>query len=392
MRLPFGITGEPRGRSHWTGPIIIAFAALSFLDDTRRVLAGSSSLTGQLGVIGCSFLISAAIVGVVLRCHWFNLCCLVAAALVHILSLAMPTLSVSSQTCLTVTGALAIADAAFRGERNLVLIGAAIYIPLRIITVAVNPAGTGRLLFAEFPAVAITAGVGGYVGATVRCRWAAEEKAALLSTARQRERALLARELHDVVAHELTIIAMQASVMRLAQDKDSVESARDSIERTSRAALDELKRLLQVLRSSEAVSEVSCADDLSLQEVVDGVVEHLRRLGHPVEVDIAAGELPRSVELAAEQVLRESSTNVLKHSPAGSSVSLTVRREEGTLFVRVTNDGFGQDPEQAFPSTRLGLSGLEERLSLLGGELTAGPEQGRWVVVASLPIAPPETA
>lgn len=55
MRLPFGITGEPRGRSHWTGPIIIAFAALSFLDDTRRVLAGSSSLTGQLGVIGCSF-------------------------------------------------------------------------------------------------------------------------------------------------------------------------------------------------------------------------------------------------------------------------------------------------------------------------------------------------
>lgn len=253
--------------------------------------------------------------------------------------------------------------------------------------------------------IMLTGGLGWVLRSTRRGRDVAEERARSLelevSKVRERERRQLARELHDVVAHGLTLISMQATVMRISQDPGQVETARAAIERSSRDSLEELKRLLHVLRASEAVTDeprrvneldlpVSGADGeqsgAELTALAERLATELRAVGHSVTVDCAVGPVPRSVLLAADRVLREATTNIIKHAGKGTGVHITVRGADTQLVIDVDNE-LRSERITELGSSHLGVVGLTERVELLGGTLTAGQEADHWRVRATLPLA-----
>lgn len=281
--------------------------------------------------------------------------------------------------------------AAARADRRAATAALAVYVASKAWYVALLPDEAGTSLFGEFPVVAVCIGLAWLIGNTVRRRQVAERRVAELAEqarrARERERALLARELHDVVAHELTIIAMQATLLRISTDPDEVGAARTVIEETSRRALDELKRLLQVLRTDEG-QETVAAQQAPVDAIVDALADQLRALGHDVGVTCRVGAMPRSVELAADRVLREAVTNIIKHAPDAADVDIEVVDETEALSIVVANDAAGSRLRSVLSSTRLGLPGLRERLSLLGGSFSAGAEGDRWVVRACIPYRP----
>lgn len=241
--------------------------------------------------------------------------------------------------------------------------------------------------------------VGWILGAEIRRGTAAERRAQALeieaAEVRTRERQVLARELHDVVAHGLTLISMQAVVMRVTSKPEQREAARGAIERSSRESLEELKRLLQVLRASDVMTDdATVAQQGALEEssrsdveaLVDRLAEDLRAVGHIVHVDCAVGPLAHSVQLAADRVLREATTNIVKHAGKGTTCRITVRDTGRTLVIDVANELRSERPAQ-LGSTRLGVVGLTERVELLGGSLSAGREGERWHMHALLPLS-----
>ncbi|MDO5712027.1 MAG: histidine kinase [Micrococcales bacterium] len=248
------------------------------------------------------------------------------------------------------------------------------------------------------PLLVVVPAVGGWaLGVTRRRRDAAELRVDALekesTRVRERERQVLARELHDVVSHGLTLISMQAAVMRITTDVDQLETARAAIERSSRESLDELKRLLKVLRASDVITDESAAlhdvgvdESRGIAEVVQRLASDLRGVGHAVEVVCVVGSVPHSVELAADRVLREAVTNIVKHGGVSTTCALTVREVTGALHIDVAND-VRTEHLADLGSTRLGIVGLVERVELLGGSLIAGLDGGRWHVRAKLPLS-----
>lgn len=254
--------------------------------------------------------------------------------------------------------------------------------------------------------------MGWTLGATQRRNVVIEQRAAQLEAqvarVRQRERQSLARELHDVVAHGLTLISMQATVLRITPDPAMQETARDAIERSSRESLEELRRLLQVLRASDVIADEAGEPQASwpaeasegahegreshgrsttdLSRLVDRLADDLRAAGHSVRVECSVGRLAPSVHLAADRVLREATTNIVKHGGATAACEILVRDTPDGLVVEVAND-IGGRAVADFGSTGLGVIGLTERVELLGGRLEAGPDGGRWRVRAVLPGA-----
>lgn len=244
--------------------------------------------------------------------------------------------------------------------------------------------------------VILPAAFGWALGVNRRRRDEAEQRADALeletTRVRERERQILARELHDVVAHGLTLISMQAAVMRITTKPDQLETARAAIERSSRESLEELKRLLQVLRASDVITDdasalrdASADDGGGLAQVVTRLAQDLRGVGHTVDVVCEVGVVPQSVELAADRVLREAVTNIVKHGGAATSCSLSVREVTGSLEIAVANE-VRSERLADLGSTRLGIVGLAERVELLGGSFDAGLDGGRWRVRVRLPL------
>jgi signal transduction histidine kinase len=201
------------------------------------------------------------------------------------------------------------------------------------------------------------------------------------------ERARIARELHDVVAHSVGVIVVQAGAGRRVAPTEP-EQAREvlaTIEKTGREALAEMRRLLGVLRS-EASPGREPQPGLAH---VEGLVERFRQAG--LEVDtrlegLPSPLIPASVDLSAYRILQEALTNSLKHAP-GSRISLQVRVLERELSLEVTDDGNGASLDFGASVGGLGLTGMRERVAMFGGELSAGPLRGRrWRVAARLPF------
>ena len=207
------------------------------------------------------------------------------------------------------------------------------------------------------------------------------------------ERLRIARELHDVVAHSMSVIAVQAGTGRMVID-DDVDHARRalvSIEETSRRALDEMRRLLGVLRAetsdTAALAPVPTLDDLD--RLVASAVEG----GTPVDVEVQ-GDRPRApagVELAAYRVVQEALTNVRRHAP-GARARVRVSFGADDMTVEVENPLSGSDssggrsPEPEHPGSGHGLIGMRERISLYGGAFEAGPlPDGTFRVSARIP-------
>jgi len=201
------------------------------------------------------------------------------------------------------------------------------------------------------------------------------------------ERAAIARELHDLVAHHVSVMVVQAGAERhaLGDEHPVTREALGSIEQAGRQALAEARRLLGMLRRD------GDAEGLEPQpgvEQVDLLVEQLDRAGLPVtyEVEGDRAPLPAGVDLCAYRVIQEGLTNVLKHAgPAHAHV--LVRYGPGALDVEVRDDGRG-GPRANGDGTGHGLIGMRERVSLYGGELQTGPgEHGGFEIRARIPLA-----
>ena len=198
------------------------------------------------------------------------------------------------------------------------------------------------------------------------------------------ERARIARELHDVVAHGVSVIVLQARGGRRVLDEDPEEAreAFDSIESTGKQALAEMRRLLGLLRSDDA--ELALAPQPSLAQL-DRLVAQIREAGLPVEVEVEGEpvELPPGVDLSAYRIVQEALTNALRHAgPAHAHVRVRYRADE--LELEITDDGPGATNGDGGGH---GLVGMRERVAVYGGELRAGSRlEGGFALRARLPL------
>jgi signal transduction histidine kinase len=221
------------------------------------------------------------------------------------------------------------------------------------------------------------------------------ERAALLERERElraeqavaEERARIARELHDLVAHNVSVMVVQAGAERhaLPEGSDSTREALSSIESSGRQALAEARRLLGMLRQNGDGHELEPQPGL---DQIDFLVEQIERAGLPVKLEIEGDRraLPAGVDLCAYRVVQESLTNALKHAgPAHAEVRLQYL--PGELDVRVSDDGGGTAQPNGDGSGH-GLIGMRERVALYGGHLDAGPRDGGgFAVHAQIPLA-----
>ncbi|NGO68490.1 sensor histidine kinase [Streptomyces sp. SB3404] len=210
------------------------------------------------------------------------------------------------------------------------------------------------------------------------------------------ERARIARELHDVVAHHMSVITVQAdsAPFRISGIPDEAREEFGTIAATARESLAEMRRLLGVLRSEEARGEREPQPGL---EKLEQLVEATVRAGVPAELavdglaegpDGNAPELPQAVALSAYRIVQEALANVVRHAP-GAATRVSVIGGPGTLTVLVVN---GPPPEPAgapleTSGTGHGLVGMRERVRLVGGDLDTGPlPDGGFRVAARLPL------
>jgi signal transduction histidine kinase len=208
-----------------------------------------------------------------------------------------------------------------------------------------------------------------------------EERASLLERERDEEaqravaeeRLRIAQELHDVVAHSMGVIAVQAGVGAHVIDNDPAEAKRslEAISRTSRSTLSEIRRMLGVLREDDG-AEYAPAPGLA---DLDRLVRDVRSAGVDVDVALAGTrcELPPGVDFTAYRIVQEALTNVLKHAgPARATV--TIGYEPDALAVEVADDGRGVNGRAVGGGH--GLMGMRERVSVYGGSFEAGPRNG----------------
>jgi len=201
------------------------------------------------------------------------------------------------------------------------------------------------------------------------------------------ERARIGRELHDVVAHHMSLIAVQAETAsyRLGETSESVRGEFTAISAAARAALAEMRRLLGVLRNDE---EAARAPQPQIDEI-DEMIITARNAGMAVDYTPAGAleSVPQSIGLCAYRIVQEALTNASRHAP-GSPVTVHLVRNEDALRLEVVNGpGRTEVPADSDAGLGQGLTGMRERASLLGGALTAGATtDGGFAVTAVLPI------
>jgi signal transduction histidine kinase len=187
----------------------------------------------------------------------------------------------------------------------------------------------------------------------------------------------IAREVHDVVAHSLAMINVQAGVAAHVADRKPEEAVKAllAIKEASRAALADLRATLGVLRSGEGTTPVPSLKRLN--ELLDPV-------GKPVDVQGDPGELPAPVDAAAYRIVQESVTNALRYAPDATKITIRFHRAAAHLEVVVRDDGTGG---MKSVGAGTGLTGMRERAEALGGELhAAGLPEGGFEVRAVLPV------
>jgi signal transduction histidine kinase len=210
-----------------------------------------------------------------------------------------------------------------------------------------------------------------------------EERAAAAAAA---ERARIARELHDIIAHNVSVMVVQAEAADEMLERDKPERARTpirTIEETGRSALTDMRRLLGLLRDSDVQPLLGPPPGIANLELL---LVKVREAGLPVELVVEGDPqpLPPGVDLSAYRIVQEALTNALKYAgPAHARV--LVRFRPGALELEVVDDGAGNIGEGT-PGGH-GLIGMRERVALFGGELDAGPgREGGYRVCARLPV------
>ena len=205
------------------------------------------------------------------------------------------------------------------------------------------------------------------------------------------ERTRIAREMHDVVAHQVSMMTVQAGAARTISrsNPEAASEAMAAVEAAGRHALSEMRHLLGVLRPASDTASLTPQPDLN---DLPALIEKVRRVVNKVDYEAQGdlGDVPARVALAVYRIVQEALTNVIKHVGAETSVNVSVRVEPGFIAVCVRDDGHGAGQQSIGEESSggHGIAGMRERVELLGGHLHAGViEGGGFEVTAQLPTA-----
>jgi signal transduction histidine kinase len=208
------------------------------------------------------------------------------------------------------------------------------------------------------------------------------------------ERARIARELHDVVAHNLTVmIALSdGAAYSLPEAPEQAKEALETASRTGREALAEMRRLLGVLREDHDEADAARDPQPGVPQI-DTLVEQVRAAGLPVSYRVSAGAtaVPEGIQLTVYRIVQEALTNTLKHAGLSATAEVELTATENDVLVSVIDTGTPPThtpaPASANGNGGSGLRGMRERAALYGGAVEAGPRpQGGWIVSAQLPL------
>lgn len=201
------------------------------------------------------------------------------------------------------------------------------------------------------------------------------------------ERELIADELHDIVAHEITIVALHAAVLERTADADTRRQSQTAIREAAVQALTDIRRVLGMVRGEESPDPERVATPESLESVIGAVVRELEGAGIAVSVDVPAQlRLPNASQVALTRVIRESSTNVLKHATGAEHVRIALTVEHDWAHLEFSDDS---PPARTagLPASGYGIMRLRERFRLFGGHFAAERGAAGWRVAASLPLS-----
>lgn len=195
------------------------------------------------------------------------------------------------------------------------------------------------------------------------------------------ERARIAREMHDVVSHSLTVIVALSEGASATPDIDRARGAMDAAAATAREALTEMRTMLGVLRDGDADAPLAPLEPVSPYEVVAAA----QRAGFPATIAVTGGgDLPDATRYAVGRIVQEGVTNAMRHAPSATAIRVEIAQTTDAVSIVIRNDGATlQESSDGF-----GLRGLAERVAHMAGTLTAGPDGGTgWELTATLPLA-----
>lgn len=200
------------------------------------------------------------------------------------------------------------------------------------------------------------------------------------------ERDLIADELHDIVAHEITLVALHAAVLERTEDPQTRALSQTAIRESAVQALTDIRRVLGMVRGEENLSPERIPSNDGIPGTIAAVTKELERAGIRVTTEMPEEIRLRSTSLVAlTRVIRESATNVLKHATGARNVRIVLRVERGWAHLEFSDDS---PPARTagLPASGYGIMRLRERFRLFGGTFAAEPRDTGWVVYASMPL------
>lgn len=208
------------------------------------------------------------------------------------------------------------------------------------------------------------------------------DHAELLAASRRQ----MTRDLHDVIAHDVTIIALQADAALSTPDPGRQRQSLEAISEAAHTALADLRSMMRVLSPPTAQPAEPVA--ASLATSADNIAGHLRRLGYPVTLAVTGDldALPANIQLGMLPVLRECGTNVIVHAAPGSTVDIRITAGPEALELRIANGAQATGHASRIPNSGFGLGFMHERVERLGGTLAAETSGTQWVVAAVVPF------
>lgn len=245
------------------------------------------------------------------------------------------------------------------------------------------------IVFVPGAVLVVSVSVGAAYAALSRRSAAAESRISDLERERARsiaeERNRIARELHDIVAHHVTMASMHANVVAMSADAEQRERSLHVVADSTRQALTELRWMLRLLQTSDERPGTS-EEVLRLEAVTAAVREHLQVLGLSVEMRYepeALAGLPLDLDVALGRILQEAATNVVKHADPARPVSLEITREPGRVLMEVCN-GVGDRPPAGHSG--MGLGNMRARAAEHGGTVVGAQEGATWVLRCEVPL------
>lgn len=202
------------------------------------------------------------------------------------------------------------------------------------------------------------------------------------------ERARIAREMHDIVSHSLTVIVALSEGAAATPDAAQAKAAAQASAETARSALTEMRAMLGVLRADDSPLPLAPLAPTPPQETV----AQAQRAGYPVTLSVSGGgELPPAVAHAVGRIVQEGVTNAMRHAPGATSISVRLIHASGSVTVEIVNDGVTAAVDSSDLPSGFGLRGLAERAAHAGGEITSqAAGGGRWLLRAELPAHSPQ--